>query len=158
MQRHRNQRDSRSLHGRAAQAAWFHRRRLAAAAGLLLVAAMFVFAAPWLLGLALVEHHRTGRKRRLLGLVALAALGRAVFWLWREIWRHPLEPRGPWHPCQQCGFSIPNCSRARFCTPLCRRLARLQGRVDAGDERAAWRLAALTRDDRGDAAFGEVPF
>ena len=158
MQPHRTAPRSPSLRSRLARAVWFHRHQFAVAAALLVAAGLLVSAAPWLLALALLEHHQSGRRKRLFGRIVLAALGRAVLWLWREVWRHPLEPRGPWHPCRQCGFPITNRSRARYCSPLCRRLARLQMRADAGDERATARLAWLTQEDKHDPAWGEVPF
>jgi hypothetical protein len=158
MQLHRNAPRPSGLAAEGARAVWFHRRQLAACAAIVLVAALFVFAAPWLLTLALAERHQTRRRKNLIGLIVLAASARAVLWLWREARRHPLEPPGPWHPCRQCGCAISNRSRARFCSPLCRRLARLQTRADAGDERAASRLGWLTRKNKHDPVWGEVPF
>jgi hypothetical protein len=158
MQPHRNAPSSR---GRATQllgAVWLHRRRLAAAVAFAVTAATLAVASPVLLTLALLERHQTRRHKNLLGLIVLIALGHAVLWLWRETGRHPLEPRGPWHPCRQCGFPISDRSRARFCSPLCRRLGRLQTRAGSGDERATTRLAWLAREDKRDPAWGEVPF
>jgi hypothetical protein len=115
-------------------------------------------ATPWLLTLALVERHQSQLRRQLLGLIILAALGQAVVWLWHELGRHPFEPRGPWHPCQQCGFPITDKSRARYCSPSCRRLARLASNATF-DERAALRLARLQRPaSTYDPATAEIPF
>jgi hypothetical protein len=158
MRSHRSAALTRSLPTRAASAVWFHRHRLYAGAALALTVGLFVLAAPWLLTLAVLEHHRTGRKKRLLGLIVLTGLGKAVLWLWREVWRHPFEPHGPWHACKECGYPISNRSRAGFCSPLCRRLARLRTRVNAGDELAQRRLDRLTRDDNHNPDWGEVPF
>jgi hypothetical protein len=143
---------------RAASAVWFHRHRLGAGAALAFMFGLFVVAAPWLLALALLEQHRTGRRKHLLGLIALAGLGKAVLWLWREVWRHPFEPRGLWHACRECGYPISNRSRACFCSPLCRRLARLRTSADAGDERAQSRLDWLTREGKHNPDWGKVPF
>jgi hypothetical protein len=144
-------------HVRVGQLIWTHRRQLALGAALLALATLIVFAAPLLLALALFERHHL-RKRRVRSLVVLIAVGFAAVWLWRELRRSKHEPRGPWHPCHQCGYPIGNQSRAHFCSPLCRRLTRLQTRASAGDERAQTRLAWLAREDKHDPAWGEVPF
>jgi hypothetical protein len=159
MQLHRNATRLQGPPAGAAYPVWFHRRQIAASAAFVVAAAVLAAAMPLLLALALLEHHRTGRRRRrLLGLIVLAIIGHAVLWVWREVWRHPLEPRGPWHPCRQCGFPITNTSRAQFCSSGCRRYARLEIRASAGDERAQIRLAWLTREDKHDPVWGEVPF
>jgi hypothetical protein len=160
MQLHRNAPSTPDLLAAATRAVWFHRRRIAAAVACAVTAVALAAAAPLLLTIALVERHQTRRRRRLLGLIVLAAVGHAVVWLWREAWRHPLEPRGGWHACENphCRAPISNRSRARFCSPLCRRLVRLQGKADAGDQRAASRLVWLGREAKHDLALGEVPF
>jgi hypothetical protein len=141
-----------------ARQVWFHRRQIAAGLALALTVGVLVVATPWLLTLALVERHQTRRKTRLLGLIVLAALAQAVGWLWHELWRHPLEPCGPWHPCQHCGFPITDKSRARYCSPGCRRLARLTVRARS-DDRAASRLARLQQSAPSyDPATSEIPF
>jgi len=157
MQPHRNA-QLRNLVAGAARAAWFHRRRIAAAVACVAVVAVLVAAVPLLLAFALAERHQTRRRRNLLGLIILSATALAVAWLRREGRRHPLEPRGPWHPCRHCGTPISDRSRARYCSSLCRRLARLEARANTGDQRAASRLAWLAREDRHDPAWGEVPF
>jgi hypothetical protein len=141
-----------------ARLAWFHHHRLAATAALTVAAGVFVAATPWLLTFALLERHRTGRTKKLLGLILFAALGSAIVWLWREARRHPLEPRGPWHPCRQCGFPISNRSRARYCSPPCRHRARLSLRAQT-DDRAAAQLARLDQPAAAyDPATAEIPF
>jgi hypothetical protein len=125
---------------------------------LLIVTGMLVFATPWLLTLALIERHQTRRRKRLLGLIILAAVAHAARWLWQESRRHPLEPRGPWHPCRQCGMPIPNRSRAHYCSPLCRRLGRL-ALLARSDDRAAARLERLRQPaSTYDPATAEIPF
>jgi hypothetical protein len=158
MQSHRNAARPRAMVTQAARAAWFHRRRIAACLICAAIATLLVATAPLLLGLALAERHRTRRRRNLLGLIVIATLLFAIAWLWREARRHPLEPRGPWHPCRQCGTPITNRSRARYCSSLCRRLARLEAQAKAGDHRAASRLSWLARQDRHDPTWGAVPF
>ena len=144
----------RSLRGAAATLSK-HRTRIAVGAALILFIWALVWLAPLILALALVERRR--RRRRFSLLATLALIG-AVAWLWRELTRNPHEPHGAWHPCRQCGYPIPNTSRAHYCSPGCRRIARLTARVAVGDERAAWRLARLTRKDDVNPAWGEVPF
>jgi hypothetical protein len=158
MQPHRNAAQLRTLTAQAAHAVWFHRRRIAATIACAVIVAVLAATLPLLLAAALLERHQTRRRRNLLGLIVIAALAFAVAWLWREARRHPLEPRGPWHPCRQCGAPISDRSRARFCCSFCRRLARLQARADNGDSRAASRLSWLSRDDLCDPALEEVPF
>ncbi len=157
MQPHRNA-QLRGLAVSAGRAAWFHRRRIAATVGCVAIAAALVASGPLLLALALAERHQTRRRRNLLGLIIIAALAFAIAWLWREARRHPLEPRGLWHPCHQCGTPITDRSRARYCSSLCRRLARAEAQANAGDQRATSRLSWLAREDRHDPAWGEVPF
>jgi hypothetical protein len=158
MQLHGNGPRLRGFAAQAASAVWFHRRRIAAAIVCAVFAAALAAAAPVLVGLALVERHQTRRRRNLLGLVVIAWASHVVAWLWHEVWRHPLEPRGRWHPCRHCGLPISNRSRARYCSPGCRRLALLERRAIEGDQRAQSRLAWLTREDKHDPAWGEVPF
>jgi hypothetical protein len=142
----------------AARRLWFHRHRLAAAAALAFAAAVLLFVTPWLLAVALLEHHRSGRRKRLFGLILLTALAAAIAWLWRELRRHPLEPRGPWHPCRLCGFPIADRSRARYCSGRCRSRARLLQRAEF-DHRAAARLARLEQPASSyDPATTDIPF
>jgi hypothetical protein len=137
---------------------WFQRHRIAAAAALAFTTAALVLGFPWLLALALLEHHRSGRRKRLFGLIILIALAHAVLWLWREIRRYPLEPRGPWHACAQCGFPISNRSRARYCSAVCRRIGLLERRARS-DDRAAARLERLRQPSLAcDSATAEIPF
>jgi hypothetical protein len=157
MQPHRNA-QLRNLAASAARAVWFYRRRIAATVACATIAALLVAATPLLLAFALAERHQTRRRRNLFGLIILSALALAVAWLWREGRRHPLEPRGGWRPCEQCGALVAAPSRARFCSSFCRRIARLEARAGWGDQRAVSRLAWLAREDRHDPAWGEVPF
>jgi hypothetical protein len=146
------------LAAQAARAVWFHRRRIAAMVACVAIVAVLVATLPLLLAVALAKRHQTRRRRNLLGLIIFSALALAVVWLWREARRHPSEPRGPWHPCHQCGAPIGGRSRARFCSSLCRRLARLEARAGWGDQRAVSRLAWLAREDLHDPDCAEVPF
>ena len=135
-----------------------HRYQLAAATGLVLVAAVLLGAAPLLLALAAVEWKQ--RHRRQLGLAVLGLLARVIVWLWQEL--HGL-PHGRWHSCAQCGTPIVEPSRAEYCSPACRRIARLERERRSADpwiaERAALRLRALdSASSADDPAFAEVPF
>lgn len=139
----------------AARTLWRHRARITIGALLALLVWGLITLAPFLIALALVERRRRGRRRSVL--MALALIG-AVAWLWRELRRHPFEPRGPWHGCQQCGIPISNKSRARYCSTGCRRLGRLTWMART-DDRAAARLARLLRPASSyDPATAEIPF
>jgi hypothetical protein len=139
---------------------WFswHRYPLAVAIALVLVALAFLAVAPMLAVVAAVEWKY--RHRRLLGLLLLVVLFRAVVWLWLELRG---LPHGRWQPCVQCGAPIEEPSRASYCSPSCRRLARLERDAGSPDpwvaERAAARLAALARlQPTSDPALAEIPF
>jgi hypothetical protein len=158
MHRHRTPTPPTGQPGEPLRRVWYHRHQFAAAAALALAGAVLVFATPWLLALALLEHHRSGRRKRLLGLIILAVLAGAIVWLWRELHRHPLEPRGPWHPCRLCGAPIPDRSRARYCSGQCRSRARSLQRAEF-DSRAAARLARLEQPGASyDPATAGIPF
>jgi len=133
-----------------------HRYQLALATALVLTAAVFVVSAPVLLAIATYEWKCS--HRRLLGLALLGSLARSSVWLWRELQG---LPHGDWHPCAQCGARIQEPSRAMYCSPLCRRYARLERDVRSLDpwasERAAVRLRVLSRP-AGDPASSEIPF
>ncbi len=136
----------------------WHRYQLAAAAGLAVTTIVLVGAAPLLLAVSVVEWKRG--HRRLLGLAVLALLARAVVWLWQELRG---LPHGRWHPCVQCGWPIEAPSRAWYCSPNCRRLARLARDAGSPDpwiaERAESRLSALARrQPASDPALAEIPF
>jgi hypothetical protein len=114
-----------------------------------------IMLAPFLLALAVAERRSRGRR---LSLLTTPALLGAAAWLWRELRRHPFEPRGPWHPCEQCGIPISDESRARYCSTGCRRLGRLR-QAAARDDRAAARLARLEQPMPAyDPATAEIPF
>jgi hypothetical protein len=134
---------------------WRHRVRMAI--GLLVIALIWglVILTPLLLGLAILER---GKSCRRLSLLATLALIGALAWLWREFRRHPFEPRGRWHACEQCGVPISNKSRARFCSTGCRQRGRLTWMAKT-DDRAAARLARLDRPaPTYDPASAEIPF
>jgi hypothetical protein len=133
----------------------WHRHEVAAGAALLSLAAALVVAAPILLTVAALEWKHGRRRNRLLGVALIALLARAVLWLWQELRN---LPHGTWHPCLQCGAPIEEPSRACYCSPACRRYARLQRGARGGDHDAAARLARLRRGDRYDPTLAEVPF
>lgn len=137
----------------------WHRYQLAAGAALALVAALLVLIGPALLVLAAIEWKNSSRRSRLLGLALVGLLARAVVWLWQELRG---LPHGNWHPCAQCGGVIEASSRAWYCSPACRRYARLEREARSPDpwaaERAAARLRVLSRLDVVDPRSSELPF
>jgi hypothetical protein len=133
-----------------------HRYQLAAATGLILVAAVLLATTPLLLALAAVEWKQ--RHRRLLGLAVLGLLARTDVWLWQEFRG---LPHGRWHSCVQCGTPIEEPSRAEYCSPVCRRVARLERDAASPDPRIAERAEARIRTlhrATTDPAFAEIPF
>jgi hypothetical protein len=134
----------------------WHRYQLAPAAGLAVTAAVLVAVAPLLLAVSAVEWKRA--HRRVLGLALLGLLATAVVWLWHEL--HGL-PHGRWHSCVQCGRPVEEPSRAEYCSPVCRRIARLERERCSPDpwiaERAEAHLHALARTTT-DPALAEIPF
>jgi hypothetical protein len=133
----------------------WHRRQLAAGTALIAVSTLLVFMGPLLLAVAALEWKRARRRNRLLGLALTVLLARTVIWLWHELRN---LPHGAWHPCAQCGTPIEGPSKAWYCSPGCRRYARLEHASRGGDEQAAARLERLRRSDRYDPALAEVPF
>jgi hypothetical protein len=136
-----------------------HRRQLATGTALIVVAALLAAVGPPLLALAAVEWKHSRRKTpRLLGLALAGLLVRGLVWLWRDLQN---LPHGDWHPCAQCGAPIEGPSRAWYCSPGCRRYARLERDARAFDpwmaERARVRLRALTRAGT-DPELAEIPF
>jgi hypothetical protein len=139
----------------------WHRHELlltSALAGTLLL--LFATSPPLLLVAAVEWKQARGRRSpRLLGLAVLATLLRAVVWLWRELRG---VPHGAWHPCVVCGAPIEAPSRAWYCSPGCRRHARLEREAQAFDpdvaERAAEQLRRLHRPPAHDPALAEIPF
>jgi hypothetical protein len=133
-----------------------HRYRLAVEAALVLVAAVLLGVAPVLLTVGAFEW-KSGH-RRLLGLAVLGLLARSIVWLWQELQG---TPHGNWHPCAQCGAPIEAPSKAWYCSPLCRRYARLEREARSPDpwsaERAAVRLRVLAHS-AVDPASSEIPF
>ena len=115
--------------------AWARRRELLLATWLLAVAAALVYLAPLLLALALIES-RSRRRRRGVALIALAMLVAALAWTWRELRGLPCPG---WHPCARCGFPIEPRSQACYCSPACRRNARLERDARAFDPHLAER-------------------
>jgi hypothetical protein len=79
--------------------------------------------------------------------------------LWRDLRG---VPHGRWHPCAQCRAPIEEPSRAWYCSPGCRRFARLERDAEAFDpeiaERARERLRRLQRQADTDPALVEIPF
>jgi hypothetical protein len=133
----------------------WHRRELAASAALVTLAAALVVVGPILLTVAALEWKHSRRRNRSLGLVLATLLARAVVWLWQELRN---LPHGTWHPCLQCGAPIEAPSQACYCSPVCRRYARLERAARGGDLDATSRLARLRRADRCDPALADVPF
>jgi hypothetical protein len=137
----------------------FHRHELILTAALGVTAAALLFLGPWLLALAAVEWKLSGRRKRLLGLALASLLLHAVVWLWRNLRG---VPHGRWHPCAQCGAPIEEPSRAWYCSPGCRRYARLERDADAFDpeiaQRARERLRRLRHLADTDPALVEIPF
>ena len=139
----------------------WHRREMWVGGALVVVVGVLVFAGPLLLGVAAIEWKRSRRRRaRLLGLALAGVLVRAVVWLWQELWD---VPHGRWHPCVQCGKPIEEPSRASYCSPICRRYAKLERDARAFDpwiaRRALERLERLSKPAPvRDPALDEIPF
>ena len=134
-----------------------HRREIAVGGALVAVAATLALVGPVLLVISAMEWKR--RSRRLLGLALAGLLLRAVVWLWLEL---GAAPHGRWHPCAQCGTPIEDPSRAWYCSPVCRRYARLERDARAFDPRIAGRalerLERLSKPSLVDPALEEIPF
>ena len=110
--------------------------------------------------MAAVEWKHSRRKHpRLLGVALAGLLARSLVWLWRDLQN---LPQGDWHPCAQCGAPIEVPSQAWYCSPACRRYARVERDARAFDpwvaERAQARLHALTRTTAIDPELAEIPF
>jgi hypothetical protein len=136
-----------------------HRRELATGTALLLVTALLVTLGPLLLLVAALEWKHGRRRGSLLGAALAGMMIRAVVWLWQDLRN---LPHGDWHPCAQCGAPIEGPSRAWYCSPGCRRYARLERDARACDpwiaERAEARLRALSRPAGIDPELAEIPF
>jgi hypothetical protein len=134
----------------------WHRYQLAAAAGLFFATAALIAVAPLLLAVSALEWKRG--HRRVLGLALLSLLTTAIVWLWRGL--HGL-PREPWHSCVQCGAPIEEPSRAEYCSPACRHVARLERERSSPDPWIAacaeTRLRILARATTDPAPDG-IPF
>jgi hypothetical protein len=152
------------MHDQAIAAArWLsaHRYQLALLAALVCLSALVVAATPLLLVVSAIEWKQARKGQRLLALMLITQLIKAVVWLWLEL--HD-APHGRWHPCAQCGRPIEAPSRAAYCSPACRRYARLERDAAAADPRVAEaaerRLRALRlrrlADERPE--WKEVPF
>lgn len=137
----------------------WHRTELAAATALALVAALIVFTGPLLLVLAAIEWKYSRRQNRVLSLALLGLQLRGVAWLWHELRG---LPHGEWHPCAQCGCPIEEPSKAWYCSPACRRYARLEAEVRSPDpwvaERAETRLRLVWNSSVADPETSEIPF
>lgn len=136
-----------------------HRLAIAAGAALALIAALLVLVGPALLVLAALEWKHSRRRARLLSLALIGLLARAVVWLWQELRG---LPHGQWHPCAQCGAPIEAPSRAWYCSPACRRYARLERDARSPDpwtaERAETRLRLVWGASVADPESAEIPF
>ena len=136
----------------------WHRRELAVTAAFAPTVTLLVFAGPWLILLAAVEWKTGPRRKRLLGLALATWLLWATVWLWRDLRG---VPHGRWHPCAQCHAPIEEPSRAWYCSPACRRYARLERDAEAFDPRIAQRAQQrllLTECTALDPALTEIPF
>jgi len=136
----------------------WHRPQIATAAGLAgLVVSLL--AIPVLLIGAVFEWKYRRRRSRLISLAVAGLLVRAVAWLWQELRG---LPHGRWHPCAQCGVPIEAPSRAWYCSPACRRYARLERDARSPApwlaERSAARLHALSRIVAADPTSADIPF
>jgi hypothetical protein len=135
----------------------WHRYQLAVATALVLVAVTCLGVAPLLLTVGVFEWK--SNHRRVLGLALLSLLGRSIVWLWQDLQG---IPQGPWHPCSQCGSPIEAPSRAWYCSPFCRRYARLERDARSPDpwlaERAAVRLGVLARASAANPELSDIPF
>lgn len=137
----------------------WHRYQLAAAAALIVASATLLFLGPALLAAAALEWKYSRRPNRLLSLAVFGLLLRAVFWLGKELRN---LPHGEWHPCAQCGAPIETPSRACYCSPACRRYARLERDAQSPEawtaERAETRLRLVWSASVVDPESSEVPF
>ena len=137
----------------------WHRYQLAAGAAFALVAAVLVTAGPALLAAAAIEWKYTRRRNRVLSLALLGLLARGLVWLWQELRG---LPHGWWHPCAQCGAPIEAPSQAWYCSPACRRYARLERDARSPNpwlaDRAESRLRLVTRANDADPASSDIPF
>lgn len=137
----------------------WHRFELATGAALALVIALLVLVGPALLVFTAVEWRHSRRHSRLLSLTLLGLLARAAVWLWQELRN---LPHSEWHPCAQCGAPIEAPSRAWYCSPACRRYARLERDARSPDpwlaERSTARLRTLSLVAAADPESSEIPF
>jgi hypothetical protein len=137
----------------------WHRLQIAAATSLAALVAAALVASPILLTVATLEWKYSRRRSRLVSVAVAGLLARAVVWLWQELRG---LPHGRWHPCVQCGIPIEAPSRAWYCSPACRRYARLERDAGSPDprlaERSAARLRTLSRVAAADPASSEIPF
>ena len=135
-----------------------HRRELAAATGPVLLVALLLAALPLLLAVAVVEKRTTSTRKNLAVLALVGFLARTAAWLWRDLRG---LPHGAWHPCAQCGKPVEEPSRASYCSPECRRYARLERDARGFDplsaDRAARRLRHLRDEVRVDPLLSEIP-
>jgi hypothetical protein len=133
-----------------------HRYQLTLATALVFIAVVLLFVGPMLLAVGAFEWKSS--HRRLLGLTVLGLLARSIVLLWQKL--HGI-PHGRWHPCAQCGAPIEAPSKAWYCSPFCRRYARLERDARSLDpwaaERAAVRLRVLARP-AVDPGSSEIPF
>lgn len=92
--------------------------------------------------LALVVSIAQGSQRKHRGLARPALIVLSGLAIAHLFWR---KRDSTWHACGQCGVPIEPPSRAEYCSPTCRRYARL-------------RREELERRNELSASFGEVPF
>lgn len=137
----------------------WHRLQIAAVTALISVAALLLFTGPALLVAAALEWKYSRRPNRLLSLAVLGVFSRTVVWLWQELRN---LPHGEWHPCAQCGAPIEAPSQAWYCSPACRRYARLDRDARSPDpwhaEQAETRLRLVWNAGVVDPESSEIPF
>jgi hypothetical protein len=137
----------------------WHRLHIATAAALVGLVVVSLTASPALLVGAMFEWKYSRRRTRLLSLAVAGLLVRAVVWLWQEFRG---LPHGRWHPCAQCGAPIESPSRAWYCSPACRRYARLERDARSPDpwlaERSAAQLRTVSRIAAPDPELSKIPF
>lgn len=134
---------------------WWRRHEIAVATALACTLALLACVGPLLLAMAAVEWKYGKHRNCILGVLLAALLARTALWLWRELRD---VPHGRWHPCAQCGAPIEHPSRAWYCSPACRRYARLRRYAAGGDEDAQAQLARLRHPASYDPALAKVPF
>ena len=137
----------------------WHRYQLLTGTALAVAVPVLALVGPALLVVAAVEWKNSRRGNRLVSLALLGLFARSLVWLWQELRG---LPHGQWHPCAQCGAPIEAPSQAWYCSPACRRYARLERDARSPDpwlaERAETRLRLVWSASVADPESSEIPF